>query len=148
MTKPTMNSQWDPGNYKPLDMSNISGYPQQIPFEYINFLPGFSGGDRERVDYHMRNFWNFFLSYPINDYDEDMVMKLFSTMLWYNAKEWYDNLPEASITTMEQFDKTFLEEWGIQLEDIQTLLKELEHIKKAEDETVRDFHIKFENMLY
>jgi hypothetical protein len=56
-------------------------------------------------------------------------MKLFSTMLSHNAKEWYDNLPDANITTMEQFEKTFLERWGIQLEDIPTLLKELEHIK-------------------
>jgi hypothetical protein len=148
MTKPTMTSQWDPRNYKPLDMNNIPGYPQQMPFEYINLLPGFCGGDRERADYHMRNFWNFFLSYPIDDYAEDVVMKLFSTTLWCNAKEWYDNLPDASITTMEQFEKTFLERWGIQSEDIPTLLKELEHIKQAEDETVGDFQDRFENMLY
>jgi hypothetical protein len=148
MTKPTMTSQWDPGNYKPLDMNNIPRYPQQMPFEYINLLPGFCGGDRERADYHMRNFWNFFLSYPIDDYAEDVVMKLFSTTLWFNAKEWYDNLPNASITTMEQFEKTFLERWGIQSEDIPTLLKELEHMKQAEDETVGDFQDRFENMLY
>jgi hypothetical protein len=148
MTKPTMTSQWDPGNYKPLDMSNIPGYPQQMPFEYINLLPGFTGGDRERADYHMRNFWNFFLSYPVDDYAEDVVMKLFSATLCHNAKEWYDNLPDASITTMEQFEKTFLERWGIQQEDIPTLLEELKHIRQAEDETVRDFQIRFENMLY
>jgi hypothetical protein len=148
MTKPTMTSQWDPGNYKPLDMSNIPGYPQQMPFEYINLLPGFTGGDRERADYHMRNFWNFFLSYLVDDYAEDVVMKLFSTTLSHNAKEWYDNLPDANIMTMEQFEKTILEEWGIQLEDIPTLLKELEHIKQTEDETVGDFQDRFENMLY
>jgi hypothetical protein len=84
-------------------MSNISGYPQKMPFEYINLLLGFTGGDRETTDYHMRNFWNFFLSYPVDDYAEDVVMKLFSTTLCCNAKEWYDNLPNASITTMEQF---------------------------------------------
>ena len=124
-----MNSQWDPRKYNPLDMSNILGYPQQIPFEYINFLPRFTGGDRERADYHVRNFWNLFLYYPVDDYAEDVVMKLFSTMFCYNAKEWCGNLPDASITTMEQFEKTFLEEWGIQLKDIPALLKELEHIK-------------------
>jgi hypothetical protein len=113
MTKPTMTSQWDPRNYKPLDMSNIPGYPQKMPFEYINFLPGFCGGDRERADYHMRNFWNFFLSYPVDDYAKDVIMKLFSTTFSYNAKEWYDNLPEASIKTMEQFEKKILERWGI-----------------------------------
>ena len=75
-------------------------------------------------------------------------MKLFSTTLSHNDKEWYDNLPYANITTMEQFEKTFLERWGIQLEDIPALLKELEHIKQAEDETVRDFQDRFENTLY
>ena len=108
-----MTSQWDPGNYKPLYLSNIMGYPKKMPFEYINLLPGFTGGDRESADYHMRNFCNFFLSYLVNDYALDVVMKLFSATLCYNAKEWYDNLPEASITTMEQFEKVFLERWGI-----------------------------------
>jgi hypothetical protein len=32
---------------------------------------------------------------------------------------------------MEQFEKTFLERWGIKSEDIPTLLKELEHMKQA-----------------
>jgi hypothetical protein len=109
MTKPTMTLQWDPGNYKPLDMSDIPGYPQQMPFGYINLLPGFCGGDRERADYHMINFWNFFLSYPVDDYAEGVVMKLFYAMFSYNAKKWYDNLPEAGIKTMEQFEKIFLE---------------------------------------
>jgi hypothetical protein len=108
MMKPTMTSQWDPGNYKPLDMSNISGYPEQMPFEYKIFFPRFTSGDRERADYHMRKFWNFFLSYPITNDVEDLVMKLFSTSLDCNAREWYDNLPDASITTTEQFEETFL----------------------------------------
>jgi hypothetical protein len=148
MTKPTMTSQWDPGNYKPLDMSKIPGYPQQMPLEYKNLLPRFTGGDRERVDYHMRNFWDFFLSHPIADDAEDLVMKLFSASLYCNAREWYDNLPDASITTMEQFEETFLRRWGIQLEDIPVLLKRLEHIKQTEDETVRDFQDRFEDILY
>ena len=139
MTKPTMTSQWDPGNYKPLDMSKIPGYPQQMPLEYKNLLPRFTGGDRERADYHMRNFWDFFLSHPIANDTEELVMKLFSTSLYCNAREWYDNLPDASITTMEQFEETFLRRWGIQLEDIPVLLKRIEHIKQTEDESVRDF---------
>jgi hypothetical protein len=139
MTNPTMTSQWDPKNYKLLDMSNISGYPQKMPFEYINLLPGFCGGDRERADYHMRNFWNFFLSYSVDDYAEDVVMKLFTTMFSYNTKEWYDNLPEVSIKTMEQFEKKILERWGIQQQDIPLLLQELEHIKQVEDEIVGYF---------
>jgi hypothetical protein len=84
----------------------------------------------------MRNFWDFFLFHPIADDVEDLVMKLFSASLYCNTREWYDNLPDANITTMEQFEETFLRRWGIQLEDVSVLLKRLEHIKKTEDETV------------
>jgi hypothetical protein len=75
-------------------------------------------------------------------------MNIFSATLCYNAKEWYDNLPDANITTMEQFEKVFLERLGIQQEDIPVLLEELKHIIQAKDENVRDFYIRFENMLY
>jgi hypothetical protein len=77
----------------------------------------------------MSNFWAFFQLHPISDDAEDLVMKLFSATLYGNAREWYDNLPNASITTMEQLEETFLKRWGIQLEDIQALLKRLEYAK-------------------
>jgi hypothetical protein len=101
MTKPTMTSQWDPGNFKPLDMSKIPGYPRQMPPKYEKWLPRFTGSDGERVDYHMSDFWAFFQLHPISDDAEDLVMKLFSTTLHGNARKWYDNLPVASITSMD-----------------------------------------------
>jgi hypothetical protein len=119
-----------------------------MPLKYENWLPRFTGGDRERVDYHMSDFWDFFLFHPISDDAEDLVMKLFSATLYGNAREWYDNLPNASITTMEQLEETFLKRWGIQLEDISVLLKRLEHIKQTENETVRHFQDRFEGILY
>jgi hypothetical protein len=38
--------------------------------------------------------------------------------------------------------------WGLKLEDIQSLLKGLECIKKIEDETVRFFGVRFQRLLY
>jgi hypothetical protein len=148
MTKPTMTSQWDPRNFKPLDMSEIPGYPRKMPPKYENWLPRFTGSDGERVDYHMSDFWDFFLFHPISDDVEDLAMKLFSSTLHGNARKWYDNLPDASITTMEQLEETFLKRWGIKLEDIPILLKRLEHIKQTENETVRHFQDRFEDILY
>jgi hypothetical protein len=75
-------------------------------------------------------------------------MKLFSTSLYCIAREWYENLPDATITTIKQFKETFLIIWGIQLEDIQVLLKILKNIKKNENETIRDFQDRFEDILY
>ena len=113
MTKPTMTSQWDPGNYKPLDMRKIPGYPRQMPLISEGWLPRFTGSDGERADHHMDDFFSYFQLHPISDDAEDVVMKLFSATLHGNARKLYDNLLDASITTMEQLEETFLKKWGI-----------------------------------
>ena len=100
MTKPTMTSQWDPGNYRPLDMSEILGYPRKMPPRYEDFLPRFAGIDEECPKSHMRRFWKFFQHFPVSDEAEDLVMKLFSASLHGEARRWYDNLPAANITSM------------------------------------------------
>ena len=58
---------------------------------------------------------------PVTDEAEDVVMKLFSHTLHGNAKKWYDSLSNAGITSMDQFEEVFLEEWGIKPEDIPVL---------------------------
>jgi hypothetical protein len=148
MTKPTMTSQWDHGSYKPLDMSEILGYPRQMPPISKRWLPKFTGGDGERADFHMNEFYSYFILHPVNDDAEDVVMKLFSNTLHGNAKKWYDNLPNASITSMNQLEEVFLEEWGIQSEDISVLLKKIEHIKQTKNETLFNFQNRFEGTLY
>jgi hypothetical protein len=55
MINPTMAYQWDPGNFKPLDMSEISGYPRKMPLRYENWLLRFIGNDGVRVEDHMDN---------------------------------------------------------------------------------------------
>jgi hypothetical protein len=148
MTKPTMTSQWDPGSYRPLDMSEIPGYPRKMPPSYEFFLPRFAGINGECPESHMRRFWDFFQSFPISDEAEDLVMKLFSASLHGEARRWYDNLPAASITSMELFEKVFLAKWTMKIEDIQSLLKELEGIKQTESEIVRAYCARFQKLLY
>jgi hypothetical protein len=143
-----MTSQWDPGNYKPLDMSKIPGYPRRMPPFYKNWLPRFAGIDGESLDYHMSKFWAFFQYRPVSDEAEDLVMKLFSASLHGEARRWYDNLPAASITSMDHFEEIFLARWVMKLEDIQSLLKGLECIKQTEDEIVRVFGVRFQRLLY
>jgi hypothetical protein len=75
-------------------------------------------------------------------------MKLFSTSLHGEAKRWYDNLPAASITSMELFEKVFFAKWAMKIEDIQSLLKEIEGIKQAESDIVRDYYARFQKLLY
>jgi hypothetical protein len=148
MTKPTMTSQWDPGNYRPLDMSRIPGYPRKMPLSYKNFLPRFFGLDEESLDYHMSRFWEFFQYRPVSDEAEDLVMKLFSASLHGEAKKWYDNLPTASIISMDHFEEIFLARWALKLEDVQSLLKELEGIKQVGYEIVKVFGARFQKLFY
>jgi hypothetical protein len=45
-------------------------------------------------------------------------MTLFSASLNGRARRWYDNLPVASITSMELFEKVFLAKWTMKIEDM------------------------------
>ena len=143
-----MASQWDPGNFKPLDMSKILGYPRQMPPRYEKWLPRFTGNDGVIAEDYMDNFCAFFQLHPIDDDAEDLVMKLFSATLHGNASKWYDNLPDASITSMDQLEETFLKKWNIKLEDIHMLIKKLDYIQQTKNKTVKEFHTRFENLLH
>jgi hypothetical protein len=96
----------------------------------------------------MSKFWEFFQYFPISDEAEDLVMKLFSTSLHGGARRWYDNLPVASITSMDHFEEIFLAKWAMNMEDIQSLLKGLEGIKQTGPEIVRVFRARFQKLLY
>jgi hypothetical protein len=143
-----MTSQWDPRSYKPLDMRKIPGYLRKIPPRYEDFLPRFAGTDEECPKSHMRRFWKFFQHFPVSDEAKYLVMKLFSTSLDGEARRWYDNLPAASINSMEIFEEVFLAKWTMKMEDVQSLLKEIEGIKQKESDIVRAFYARFQKVLY
>jgi hypothetical protein len=115
MKNPTMASQWDPGNFKPLDMSEISGYPRWILARYEKWIIKFTGNDVVSTEYHMSEFGAFFQLHPISDDAEDLVMKIFSVTLHDNARRWYDSLPNACITFMDELEELFIKRWSIKL---------------------------------
>jgi hypothetical protein len=137
-----------PGKFQTPNMSKISRYPRKIPPKYEKWLSRFTGSDGARVDYNMNEFWDFFQLHPISDDAKYLEMKLFSSTLHGNAREWYGDLPDDSVTSMNQLEETFLDIWGIKLEYIQVLLQRLKHIKKTKNENIREFRDRFENLLY
>jgi hypothetical protein len=144
-----VTSPWDPGSFKPLDMRKIPGYPRQMPpISKKRWLPEFTGRNGERADFHMNDFYSYFQLHPVVDEAEDVVMILFANTLHGYAREWYYNLPDASITSMDQFEEVFLKKWGIKSEDIPILLKNFQDIKQRENETLFDFQSRFEDTLY
>jgi hypothetical protein len=108
MINTNMSSQWDPCNFKLLDMGEIQWYPQQMPPRYVKWLPKFTSSDEENVEDHMCVFWALFQLNPISDDVGDLTMNLFSAILHDNAMRWYDGLPDASIKSMDQLGEVFL----------------------------------------
>jgi hypothetical protein len=146
-TNPVNNQrQWSSNLFKPLDMSAIPGYPRQMPPKYEKWLPKFTGTDAISAEEHMSSFWAFFQLHPIADDAEDLVMKLFSATLYDAARRWYLGLPDGSIKTMDRLEELFLRRWSIK-EDPNMLLTRLYGIARRENESIREFHTRFEALL-
>ena len=73
-------------------------------------------------------------------------MKLFFATLHDGARRWYNGLPDASIKTMDKLEEIFLKIWSVK-EYINILLIRLNNLTKQENETVREFHDKFESLV-
>jgi hypothetical protein len=73
-------------------------------------------------------------------------MKLFSATLYDAARRWYLSLPDGSIKTMDKLEEIFLKRWSIK-EDPNMLLTRLYGIAKRENETIREYHTRFEAAL-
>jgi hypothetical protein len=146
-TNPVNNQrQWSSTLFKPLDMLAIPGYPRQMPPKYEKWLPKFTGTNATSAEEHMSSFWAFFQLHPISDDAEDLVMKLFSATLYDAARRWYLGLPDGSIKTMDRLEELFLRRWSIK-EDPNMLLTRLYGIAKRENESIREFHTRFEAAL-
>jgi hypothetical protein len=138
--------QWSSTLFKPLDMSAIPGYPRQMPPKYEKWLPKFTGTDATSAEEHMSNFWAFFQLHPISDDAEDLVMKLFSATFYDVARRWHLGLPDRSIKTMDRLEQIFLRRWSIK-EDPNMLLTQLNGLARRENESIREFHTRFESLL-
>jgi hypothetical protein len=143
---PNNQRQWSSTLFRPLDMSAILGYPRQMPPKYEKWLPKFIGTDAISVEDHMSNFWAFFQLHPISDDVEYLVMKLFSATLLDASRRWYLSLPGRGIKTMDTVDEVFLKRWSIK-EDPNMLLTRLNSLWKHENESIREFHTRFETLL-
>lgn len=143
-TNPVNNQrQWSSTLFRLLDMSSIPGYPRQMPPKYEKWLPKFTGTDATSVEEHMSSFWAFFQLHPIADDAEDLVMKIFSATLYDATIRWYLSLPDGSIKTMDRLEELLIRRWSIK-EDPNMLLTRLYGIAKRENESIREFHTRFE----
>jgi hypothetical protein len=73
-------------------------------------------------------------------------MKLFFATLYDAARRWYLSLPDGSIKTIDRLEKIFLRKWSIK-EDPNMLLTRLNSLAKHENESIQEFHTRFEALL-
>jgi hypothetical protein len=73
-------------------------------------------------------------------------MKFFSATLYDASTRWYLSLPDGSIKTMDIIEEVFLKRWSIK-EDPNMLLTRLNNLWKHENESIREFHTRFETLL-
>jgi hypothetical protein len=127
-------------------MSAIPDYHRQMPPMYEKWLPKFTDTDAISAEEHMSNFWAFFQLHPISDDAEDLVMKLFSATLYDASRRLYLSLPDGSIKTMNRLEEAFLKRWSFK-EDPNMLLTRLNSLAKYENESIWEFHTRFETLL-
>jgi hypothetical protein len=75
-----------------------------------------------------------------------VIMKLFSASLTGDARIWYNNLPNKSIKSWEDFENAFIRKWGDE-KDLTYLFSQYQEIQKHEEESVREFNDRFNTLL-
>jgi hypothetical protein len=131
-----------PDRYKPLDLPPIL---HDLPVNYINNLPRFDGeNEKITAEKHIQNLEDFLDLYEVED--DDVYIRMFALSLGGKVKDWFKNLPAASIRNFHQFMQVFLDRWVIR-GNVFLILEEYEHLKRKPGETVHQFSARF-NKVY
>jgi hypothetical protein len=99
-----------------------------LPVNYINNLPRFDGENGKiTAEKHIQNLDDFLDLYEVEDYD--VCINMFSLSLRGKVKNWFGNLPAASIINFHQFMQVFLDRWVI-MGNVFLILEEYDHLKR------------------
>jgi hypothetical protein len=109
-------------------MLAIQGYPHVMPRKFDKWFPKFPRNNFITVEEHMHTFYMCFQNYPLNNDDEDVVMKLFFASLCEDDIKWY-NLPNKSMKTWDAFHDAFMKRWGMKRE-LRLLLVQFNEMNK------------------
>jgi hypothetical protein len=131
-----------PDRYQPLDLPPIL---HDLPVNYINNLPRFDGENGKiTAEKHIQNLEDFLDLYEVED--DDVCIRMFALSLGGKVKDWFKNLPAASIRNFNQFMQVFLDRWVV-MRNVFLLLEEYDHLKRNPGETIHQFSARF-NKVY
>ncbi|XP_057845942.2 uncharacterized protein LOC131055476 [Cryptomeria japonica] len=120
------NNNWNNGNNNNGNNNNDNGYNGNN-----NYNGGGNNGNHDTVEQHVMNVKNTIEEFEIPH--EDVFMKLFVQSLTQDVGEWYQSLPDRSISSWQEFVTLFLEEFGDH-NDPSFASHELTSIKKNQNE--------------
>lgn len=127
-----------------MNFSQIIGYPHDLHDKSYKRFPKFNGEGVVTTKDHLLEFWTMCIELKVN-YLEDVMMRLFVSMLEGNASKWYTILPNNSMFGYDELESTFLEECDVLL-DNKLFLNQLFEMKK-ENESVYEFNQRFNSLL-
>jgi hypothetical protein len=131
-----------PDRYKPLDLPPIL---HDLPANYSNNLPRFDGENvKITAEKHIQSLEDFLDLFEVEE--DDVCIRMFSLSLQGKVKNWFKNLPAASIINFHQFMQVFLDRWVI-MRNVFLILEEYDHLKRQPGETVHQFSTRF-NKVY
>jgi hypothetical protein len=131
-----------PDKYKPLVLPSILN---DLPANYSNNLPMFDGENAKiTAEKHIQNLEDFLDLFEVEE--DDVCIRMFSLSLQGKVKEWFKNIPAASIRNFHQFMQVFLGQWVI-MGNLFLILEEYDHLKRQLKETVQHFSARF-NKVY
>jgi hypothetical protein len=98
-----------PVRYQPLDLLPIL---HDLPVNYINNLPRFDGENANiTAEKHIQSLEDFLDLFEVEE--DDVCIRMFALSLGGKVKDWFRNLPAASIINFHQFMQVFLDRWVI-----------------------------------
>jgi hypothetical protein len=131
-----------PDRYTPLYFPPIF---HDLPANYTNNLPRFDGENANiTAEKHIHRFEYFLDLYEVEA--DDVYIRIFALYLQGKVKNWFKNLPTASINNFHQFVKAFLDRWVI-MRNVFLILEEYDHLKRQPGEIVQHFLERF-NKVY
>lgn len=116
-----------------------------MPTDYQRKIPLFDGTPQSiTAQQHVDRMTDFFDLHEIDA--ENVTMRLFVQTVGGEVQKWFIALPAASITTLANIQRQFLDHWEIKKNPLQ-ILSEYENIKRNVRESVQDYCVRF-NMVY
>jgi hypothetical protein len=130
--------------YKALDFIKFQVAAHAMPDKYHKWPPKFQSNNVILAQTHIRAFEDVLTKKEVEN--GDVVMRLFVLSFKEDARIWFRNPNDASVKTWDTFKALFLKQWEIK-NDGRMLLGNLDEVKNRENETVKEFIMRFQKFI-